>query len=89
MVNVNLLYREFDCLPVLIINSKIFDGDYVIALSSLEPISSKVNDKTFDEIYSVAKKCNRNGFLEPSRHQPYTLIPEDVMLTIKNLLIIK
>lgn len=89
MVNVNLFYREFDSLPVLIVNSKIIDLDTenTTALSSLDLVTSKVNDKLFNEIYSIAKKYNRNGFLEPERNQPYTTIPEDVMLVIKNLLL--
>ena len=64
MVNVNLFYREFDSLPVLIVSSKIIDLDTgtTTALSSLDPVASKVNDKTFDKIYSIAKQYNRNGF---------------------------
>lgn len=90
MVNVNLFYREFDSLPVLIVSSKIIDLDTetTTALSSLDPVASKVNDKTFDKIYSIAKQYNRNGFLEPAKNSPYTPIPEDIMLVIKNLLLI-
>jgi hypothetical protein len=91
MVNVNLFYRDFDSLPVLIISSKIIDLDTeaITTLSSLDAVASEVNDKTFDKIYSISKQYNHNGFLEPERNQPYKPIPEDVMAIIKNLLLIK
>lgn len=91
MVNVNLFYREFDSLPVLIVSSKIIDLDTenTTALSSLDLVASKVNDKLFDEIYSITKKYNRSDFLEPERNQPYTPIPEDILSVLNKLLLIK